>query len=74
MPLFGRPPNWVSHGRNVHWKFHSNAKHCFLPVLISVRQQDFAFCGKRLRAPPQDPAAFEKAGETFTFRLPIPHL
>ena len=28
----------------------------------------------RVGALPQDPAAFEKAGETFTFRLPIPHL
>ena len=32
--LFGRPPNWVSHERTVHWTVLS-------PVLIFVRQKVF---------------------------------
>jgi hypothetical protein len=59
--FIGRPPNWVSHTSTVHRTVE-------VPVLIFGRQKGFAICEWRLGALPQDPTAFEKAGETFNHR------
>ena len=72
---WGRKGNPRSKSRETQRRTRANAKQGgnpligfppWTPLLIFNKQKgDFARCGGRPGAPPLDPAAFEKAGETF---------